>query len=173
MSVLLRTGCSKMEPMTHAELVQRARHWLSNTVKCRFVFCEYGERYGEVPDAIGWVKEYRNRSITYPSYLIECKISKADFMGDQGKPFRKNPMLGMGNYRYYLSEPGVIDPTWLPDQWGLLYVYSRQVKIIKDAIFIGWPVIAQNERQILCSALRRVHIRGDLAKIQDWRTIPK
>ena len=43
------------------------------------------------------------------------------------KPHRKNPVMGMGNYRYFLCPKGLIDISELPDKWGLIEVGDRGV----------------------------------------------
>ena len=68
---------------------------------------------GETPDVIGWKGRCR-------SVLIECKVSRADFLADREKPFRKDPSLGMGCERFYLTPAGLIRPAELPGKWGLL-----------------------------------------------------
>ena len=147
--------------MTHKELVKRAERWLLNTAGCKFVLAELTSRATETPDAIGW-KEGR-------SILVECKTSRSDFLNDQRKLFRKNPRLGMGIFRFYLCPPGVIKPKELPEKWGLLYCHSDRVKKVvapkkKPSAFRN-PANLQAEIELLCSALRRVHVRGDLQKI--------
>ncbi|STM09174.1 Uncharacterised protein [Escherichia coli] len=37
--------------------------------------------------------------------LIEAKCSRADLLADRKKRFRKNPSLGMGDWRFFISEP--------------------------------------------------------------------
>ena len=69
--------------MTHDKLVTIAKRWLLNTKGCGFAFqelCAFTPNV-ETPDAIGW----RN-GITI---LVECKISRADFLSDKNKLFRK------------------------------------------------------------------------------------
>lgn len=54
------------------------------------------------------------------SFLIETKISRADFKADAKKSFRQNG--GVGRYRYYACPEGLIKPEELPEKWGLIYV---------------------------------------------------
>lgn len=78
--------------------------------------------HGEIPDAIGWrpFKHQRCGSI-----LVEVKVSRADFLADANKPHRKDPTIGMGNYRYYLAPEGVLTLEDLPEKWGLIEVTPR------------------------------------------------
>ncbi len=149
--------------MTHAELVARAERWLLNTMGCGFVLTEFSTAAGEIPDAIGWKNSW--------SYLVECKASRADFLADKRKMHRRCPDYALGNHHYYMCEPGIVEATDLPENWGLLHVRNGRVKIVRDAVPDPNPAIAVSERLILCSALRRVHIRGDLAKIYDYGSL--
>ena len=139
--------------MTHPELVERVSHWLWH--RCPLVLTEYSHAR-EIPDVIGW----RRRS----SYLVDCKISLSDFRADLNKSFRTNGK-GMGNYRYYACPTGILASQDLPIKWGLLYVYPTVIKIVKPASRWEEPEIEKAERELLVSALRRVHLRGDLEKI--------
>ena len=155
--------------MTHEELVKRAERWLMNTIGCSFCLTEFTTIIGEIPDAIG----FKNGQ----SILIECKATRADFLRDKKKRFRKRPELGVGKYRFYLCPPGLIKPYEPPEKWGLLYCRDRSVERVvapRGNTFHKFPAFDfnyKNEIQMLCSALRRVHIRGDLQKIYDRETL--
>jgi len=143
--------------MTHADLVERSKRWLLKTIGCGFVLAELSTAAGETPDAIGWKYGW--------SYLVECKAFRSDFLSDKRKMWRRCPEFGLGNSRYYMCEPGVITVADLPDNWGLLYAQKGRVRIVRKAVRNPDPQIAVNDRVMLCSALRRVHLRGDLEKI--------
>ena len=66
--------------MTHAQLVERAVRWL-RAYRCGVVLSEQACVSGEMPDAIGWKRASH-------SVLVECKVTRADFLADRGKPFR-------------------------------------------------------------------------------------
>lgn len=151
--------------MNHKELITRADRWLLKSKGCGFTLVELNSNNNgcETPDVIGW--KYAH------SHLIECKSSRADFLSDKNKVARRMPERGMGNYRYYMCEPETIKPEDLPLDWGLLYVYPKHVKQIIDPKY--FDNIAKNDIYILCSALRRVHIRGDLAKIYNPESIKR
>lgn len=148
---------------THDELVKRAERWLMSTMGCSFCLTELTTYAGEIPDAIGW-KDGQ-------SILIECKATRSDFLSDKRKGFRKYPHLGMGKFRFYLCPPGLIQQNELPDNWGLLYCQDRSIKRVvapKGNNFYGFPFFEQNKSKeitMLCSVIRRVHLRGDLKKI--------
>lgn len=145
--------------MTHQELIIRAERWLLNTKGCGFCFTELVCSAREIPDAIGWKNSW--------SYLIECKTSRADFQADLKKMFRKFPEYGMGVFRYYMTTPALITPEELPEKWGLLYVYKTQVRVVKRPKAFDVDKAARREVQLMCSALRRIHLRGDLHKIYE------
>ncbi|MCK5612117.1 hypothetical protein KAR91_60155 [Candidatus Pacearchaeota archaeon] len=112
------------------------------------------------------------------SILVEAKTSRADFHADKKKIFRRNPSLGVGAFRFFLCPAGIIKPEDLPEKWGLLWVNEkgniRQKIGPKGNI---WNANGQKfffsdrnikgEWSMMVSALRRVHLRGDLGKIYD------
>lgn len=113
---------------THAELVRRARMWLSNRMHCRFVLCETQAGTGESPDAIGW--KYGDYS-----HLVEVKVSRSDFFADHAKPFRQQPERGVGIYRWLMVPAGLVslgDMAAYPG-WGLLEVVRRSVRVVRKA----------------------------------------
>ena len=137
------------ERYTHAELVARAQKWLSGSQRCSVVMTEYPTSYGEQPDAIGW--RYDGKSI-----LVEVKISRADFLRDKKKSWRKNHGTGMGQERYYLAPPGLIQKSELPKHWGLLEVHPKTIKRIACSTpSIQTVASSKTELRLLLSALRR------------------
>src|SRR5215813_14224944 len=108
--------------MTHAQLVERAVRWLRR-YRCGVVLSEQACISGEMPDAIGWKQACR-------SVLVECKVSRADFLADRAKPFRQKPERGVGSERFYLTSPGMVKAEELPVGWGLLEVRGRFVEMV-------------------------------------------
>ncbi len=105
--------------MTHAQLVEHAVAWLRG-YRCGVVLSEQACVSGEMPDAIGWKRASH-------SVLVECKISRADFLADRDKPFRQKSDLGLGCERFYLTPRGFwIQTKELPPGWGLLEIHKRQ-----------------------------------------------
>lgn len=106
---------------THQELVLRAEKWLKN--KCNIVLADpYTQSVNhEWPDAIGW-KVYKKRSL-----LIECKVTRADFLADKNKQHIVVPSVGMGDQRYYMCPPDLIHPSDLKPWFGLLWCYPKKV----------------------------------------------
>lgn len=109
--------------MTHADLVQRAERWLRNSRNCSVVLTRGNVCAGEQPDALGWNGQGW-------SILVECKTSRADFLRDQHKPHR---IIGVGNERWFLATPGIVDVADLPDDWGLLECLPAQVRQVHPA----------------------------------------
>jgi hypothetical protein len=156
-----------MTDITHAELVARAARWLKNTYGCKVVLTENGAVTGEIPDAIGWKSSGR-------SVLVECKISRADFKADASKPFRFNPLVGLGAERYYMvpAGSGIVDVVHdLPLDWGLVEVNGRGCKIVvpcrprKD---LRSDMSRSYEMRMLIDALSRVAGRMAPAQLNEW-----
>lgn len=160
-----------MKDCDHDDLVSIAKKWLARQ-SCGVVLGEpFRARTSsqEIPDAIGW----RGCGT---SILIECKTSRQDFLADARKPFRVNPELGMGNWRFYLSPPGIIQVDDLPVGWGLLWTkdsssVARAVHGVPGNCY--WrsrrPFLANREAEseLLMQAMRRLVIRGHLEDVYD------
>ncbi len=137
--------------MDHDKLIERGFRWLKNVKNCTIVASELVTGAGEIPDVIGWKAWY--------SYLIEAKVSMADFRADQHKRFRKNADIGVGIKRYYIvpSEMGDVIG-FLPDGWGLLLCSSRGVHVVKESS--EFNPNQQREIEILSSIIRRISSNG-------------
>jgi hypothetical protein len=112
----------------------------------------------EIPDAIGWSSRYS----WYGSTVIECKTSVSDFYADKKKRhhwkkpgtalgYRRNRLtetqakeMGfvweaipmMGNYRFYMCEPGVLSVALVEKHaadHGLLIIKGRGVQVMRLA----------------------------------------
>ena len=138
-----------------------AVRWL-RSYRCGVVLSEQACVSGEMPDAIGWKQ-------TCHSVLVECKVSRGDFLADREKPFRRNPELGVGCERFYFAPRRLIRVAELPVGWGLLEVHGREVEIVKPS--------AKNlrrergfgyEMNLLLASLRRVEVRIEPQSITDF-----
>lgn len=148
---------------THADLVKIAGRWLRNTAGCSVVLEELcaATGNGENPDAIGW---YTGRTM-----LVECKVSRSDFLADRKKRFRANPERGLGLYRYFMAPKGLISVDELPARWGLLEVNGGRVSVAAGKRPKTWGGVddpwafpdrfAQGETQMLLSAMQRIKVR--------------
>ena len=64
--------------------------------RCGIILSEQYCASGEVPDVIGWKGSCQ-------SVLVECKVSRSDFLADANKPFRLKPEEGLGSRRFYMA----------------------------------------------------------------------
>lgn len=127
------------EALTHKILCEIAVRWLRRPFSqlgpdCAIALSEVKSGWaGEAPDAIGW----RSKGDEFDgSVVVECKVSRSDFLADKKKPHRQSG--GIGNWRYYMCPEGLISPAELPEKWGLLYVNARgHVKVIAGPVLHG------------------------------------
>ena len=157
---------SKMKespPTRHAQLVARAVEWLRRNYRCGIILAEQSCASGEVPDVIGW-KGFCQ------SVLVECKVSRGDFLADAGKPFRVKPDEGLGSRRFYMAPAGLIARQELPRHWGLLECKGRQVQMsVKPARQdLRSPVGLMKEMNLLLASLRRVEVRIEPQTITEF-----
>jgi hypothetical protein len=132
--------------------------WLGR--QCSVVLYEFATEADENPDVIGWAPGSG-------SVLIECKLTRADFLKDATKTARKKPSSGMGHRRYYLCPPDLIQLKDLPPKWGLLWAEKGQVIVKREAK--GHPernLVAENH--FLSSMLRRAQIRIGTRPLSEW-----
>jgi hypothetical protein len=144
--------------MQHSTLVAMGVRWLGR--KCSVVLYEFATAADENPDVIGWASGAG-------SVLIECKLSRSDFLRDAGKTVRKNPRAGMGQRRYYLCPTDVIQVKELPPKWGLLWVTKGQVIVKREARGHAERNLVA-EVQFLSSMLRRAQIRIGTRPLSEW-----
>jgi len=138
--------------MNHAFLVAKAVAWLRR-YRCGVVLSEQACISGEMPDAIGWKRACH-------SVLVECKISRADFLADRNKPFRLNPQTGVGSERFYLVPKGLVRVEDLPPGWGLLEYRNREIEMLKASKKnLRSDEGFRCEMNLLLASLRRVEIR--------------
>lgn len=167
--------------MTHAGLVEMAVQWLRTKYRCGIVLSEQACCTGETPDVIGWKGRCR-------SVVVECKISRADFLADRQKPWRQEPdkhpsqrkggaawgprtESALGCERYYLAPAGMIAASELPDGWGLLEARNRKVEVTvacSKRRSLRSPEGLMNEMNLLLASLRRVEVRIDPQTITEF-----
>ena len=150
------------ENKKHRQLVEIAYKWVLKNTSCGVAFKElYTLANGEYPDVIGFGSGGH-------SVLVEVKVSRADFLKDQKKMFRKNPEMGMGRQRFYLCPTGLIKQEELPAGWGLVYVndalkarcvYSPYKGNIGEH-HNGFTQNIRAEHGLMYSVLRRLEIRN-------------
>lgn len=154
--------CYNLESMTHALLVEKAVEWLRRSYRCGIVLSEQACASGEVPDAIGWKGKCH-------SVMVECKISRADFLTDGNKPFRTNQAIAVGCERYYFAPRGIIRVEELPAGWGLVEYHARKIHIVRNSKRnLRQPEGFMNEMNLLLASLRRVEVRIEPQSITDF-----
>lgn len=131
--------------MSHAELINRAAKWLRS--RCVIVATDLVTG-GETPDAIGW----QGSGVTI---LVEAKASRADFLSDKRKYFRRDPRRGVGELRYYIAPKGMLSLEDLPEGWGLLEVCGKVIRQKVEATMFA-ELDKRAETRMLLSLLRRV-----------------
>lgn len=147
--------------MTHAALVRKAVDWLRG-YRCGVVLSEQACVSGEVPDAIGWKRACH-------SVLVECKVSRGDFLADRAKPFRQKPDSAVGCERFYLVPRDLIRPEELPAGWGLLEVNNRGVELSRPSKKnLRSEEGFRCEMNLLLASLRRVEIRIEPQTITEF-----
>jgi hypothetical protein len=148
--------------MTHAQLVQKAVAWL-RSYRCSVVLSEQACASGEMPDAIGWKR-------TQHSVVVECKISRADFLADHAKPFRQKPELGLGCERFYLTVPDLVEASELPTGWGLLECKRGRVRMVQhgSSKSLRSAQGMKYEMNLLLASLRRVELRVEPQTITEF-----
>lgn len=135
--------------MTHKQAVQRMALWLRNTKRCGVVMAELTTMVSETPDVIGF-HGHGN------SILIECKVSRSDFLSDKQKVFRKIAEAGMGDLRYYAAPPGIITVDDIPISWGLIEIGDRCCFVAQEPQ--QQKSDKRNEVKMLMSSIRRLEI---------------
>lgn len=147
--------------MNHAQLVEKAVRWLRH-YRCGVVLSEQACVSGEMPDAIGWKRASH-------SVLVECKVTRADFVADRAKPFRLKPEQGVGCERFYLTAAGLVRREELPAGWGLLELRGRGVEIVHpSAKNLRAATGFRYEMNLLLASLRRVELRIEPQSITDF-----
>jgi hypothetical protein len=147
--------------MNHGQMVERAVRWL-RAYRCGVVLSEQACVSGEMPDAIGWKRASH-------SVLVECKVTRADFLADRGKSFRLKPGKGVGCERFYLTPPALVKVEELPLGWGLLELRRGRVETVQAAAKnLRTATGFQYEMNLLLASLRRVEVRIEPQSITDF-----
>lgn len=157
--------------ITHAHLVRAAYEWVLKRGSCGVAFREFRTYNAEFPDVIGFGSDL--------SVVVECKVSRADYLADAKKPFRLRPESGMGKRRYYCVPEGLIKASELPTGWGLIYVdndlkprlqFKPMCEKTNDTgnsyrAHYEFEYNIKAEHKLMYSALRRLHIRGRIEEV--------
>jgi hypothetical protein len=147
--------------MTHAQLVEKAVRWL-RSYRCGVVLSEQACVSGEMPDAIGWKRACH-------SVLVECKVTRSDFLADRAKPFRLKPEQGVGCERFYLIPAGLVRREELPVGWGLLEHSRGRIEMIEASVKnLRSASGFRYEMNLLLASLRRVEVRVEPQSITEF-----
>lgn len=138
--------------MTHSELCKLACDWLKRSASrgghgCKVAIDECRTGWsGEVPDAIGFRYTGAVNSLEDGTVLVECKVSRSDFLADANKPHRIAG--GVGNWRYYMAPEGVIRLDDVPQKWGLIEVNARgHIKLLRG-VYSDTNYLKRRERLV-------------------------
>lgn len=130
--------------------------------RCGVVLSEQACVSGEMPDAIGWKQACH-------SVLVECKVTRGDFLADREKPFRQKPERGVGSERFYLTPAGLVKVEELPVGWGLLELGRGRIeRVHPSAKNLRTAAGFRYEMNLLLASLRRVEVRIEPQSITDF-----
>ena len=146
--------------MTHPQMIKLAVDWLRR-YRCGVVLSEQLCQSGEMPDAIGWKRRCH-------SVVVECKVSRADFLSDFSKPFRQNAEIALGCERFYMAPKGLIATDDLPAGWGLLECTGKRVELRRKSRCQRSIAGLMFEMNLLLASLRRVEIRIEPQTITEF-----
>lgn len=150
--------------ITHSELIELGYKWVLK--RCGFAFKEFKVAHDEIPDILGFNSN--------GSFLLEAKISRADFLIDKKKHFRIFSEKGLGDWRFFIVPKGIIKIEELPENWGLIEVNENgKIDFVYNPFGIGnvysnWKRCKKSEKaefHFLYSALRRLHLKKRIEDI--------
>ena len=152
--------------MTHAQLVQKAVAWL-RSYRCGVILSEQACLSGEMPDAIGWKRACH-------SVLVECKISRADFLADRDKPFRQKRRTRDWAASASISRPRrCFVPKNCPRLGTCSNATTEKLRLLQPAAKnLRTATGFRYEMNLLLASLRRVEIRiepQNLTEFLKWK----
>ena len=138
------------EVMSHALCVKMASEYMRK--RADVVLPEFFCHNSELPDVIAFTSR--------DSTVIECKVSRSDFLRDKNKPFRINSNQGMGDSRYYCAPKDLIKPEELPQWWGLIEILpSGKMRKSRESCGVHKKNI-EAEQYLLFYYARRAYYAG-------------
>lgn len=115
-----------IENLSHDDIAAIGARWLLSQ-GYKFAFHNMtSQMTGEQPDVLG-IRSWGE------SFLLEAKVSRADFLADKKKPWR-SAAAALGDHRGYITPKGLLLPSEIPYGWWLLEVHGvnkPRVKVIK------------------------------------------
>jgi hypothetical protein len=101
--------------------------------------------------------------------LVECKVTRSDFLADRAKPFRLKPEQGVGCERFYLIPAGLVRQEETPAGWGLLEFRRGRIEMTHaSAKNLRSATGFRYEMNLLLASLRRVEVRVEPQSITDF-----
>jgi len=135
--------------LTHRKLVALGARWMKR-MGYVVVITELGGTGREEPDVIGW-------NAGGNCTVLECKVSRADFLADRKKAYRRDLCLGMGMTRLFVVPAGLVGVDDLPGMWGLTEVGDKgRMQTTVNAMSCGNQRNVIGETRVLLGALRRI-----------------
>jgi hypothetical protein len=129
----------------------KSLNWLKNNqvseMRFPIILPEYKCYANSIPDVIGMNHHH--------TAVIECKISRADYLSDSKKGHR-HYLFQLGNYRYYLVPVGLISSSEVNGGWGLLYCHPYKITIEKESDYFPIEQTRPQEYQVMYSIIRRL-----------------
>jgi hypothetical protein len=156
---VLDLGIGEPITITHAECVALAAAYMQK--RSDVVLPEFFTHNAELPDVIAFNRDH--------STVIECKVSRSDFLSDKNKSFRQNPNSGMGDFRYYCAPKGIIKPEELPQYWGLIEVLPNGKLRKARGCFKAHKKNIEAEHYLLFYYARRAYYAGVHKTVLDYR----
>lgn len=119
----------------HARLCTLAEKFLRGR-GCHLVYSGFAI-VSEIPDAMGWSGSWKNAG----SIVVECKVSRQDWLRDKRKTCVLEPGIRcgrgrMGEYRYFLCPAGLLTAEDVEQHYpdhGLIVPFGRGCKIVRLA----------------------------------------
>ncbi|CAB4152186.1 hypothetical protein UFOVP585_59 [uncultured Caudovirales phage] len=145
--------------MSHSLCVKYAEEYMRK--RADVVLPEFFCHNSELPDVIAFTAR--------ESTVIECKVSRSDFLRDKNKPFRINTNQGMGDYRFYCAPQGLIKAEELPYGWGLIEILpSGKIRKSRDS-YGNHKKNIDAEHYLLFYYARRAYYAGVHKTILEYR----
>ena len=140
---------STTKGITHAEGVGQNERYLRDYLQCVVTLNEpVAPGLDEIADNIGWPR-------TMHAHSLDWKCSDDDAAAHRRKPWVAKPELGVGVYRWIVSEPHVVTTEYLPGWLGHLWYDGGTWTVVREATPI-WKRNVLGELALLCCAVRNL-----------------
>ena len=162
-----------MVALKHYELCVRAVRWLRGTKRCNPAFSGNAS-CSEIPDAIGWSADgsivvecktsildfygdeqkyvrWKFKDAPWPCIYKERKLYiNGKYVGGEKDRYERVVLPNMGDYRYFMCEPGIIEKEHMEKYpgHGLVHVINQRCKVILPATQREAPNLAAEIRYL-------------------------